>query len=53
MLLLKDMLLFWISFPAAVNKLWLQLHLGEYKAALYDSPTLEMAPLWSAPYYVQ
>lgn len=53
MLLLKDMLLFWTSFPAAANKLWLQNHLGEHKAAHYDSSTLEMVPLWSAPHYVQ
>lgn len=51
MLLLKDMLLFWTSFPAAVNKLWVQLHLWEYKAALYDFPTLEIASLWSIPYH--
>lgn len=50
MLLLKDMLLLWTSFAAAVNKLWVQLHLWEYKAALYDFPTLEIASLWSIPH---
>lgn len=50
MLLLQDMLLFRTSFPAAVNNLWVQLHLWEYKAALYDISTLEIASLWSIPH---